>query len=270
MKSMPQQIGRDLFGIDPQAYDRYRPDYPQEIFETLVSQCGLKSGISIFEVGPGTGLATRELLKHTPARLDLIEPDQRMGDFLIANNAEHAKTLHLQTTPFEDANLQNATYDLGISAMSFHWVNERVGLQKAAQALKPDAYWAMWWTEYGNAETPDAFRKATRHVLENLPKSPSATGKGGRHLASDHAARLAALAEESRFTNVQFNEFTWEHVMTPESVRGLFSTFSPILALEPDHRQRALDQLERIAREEFAGEVRRTRITRLYTAQTKG
>lgn len=269
MKSMPQQIGRNLFGIDPQSYDRYRPDYPQDIFETLVSRCGLKPGISIFEVGPGTGLATRQLLKHAPARLDLIEPDQRMGDFLIANNAEHAKTLHLQTTPFEDAKLQSATYDLGIAAMSFHWVDERVGLEKAAQALKPDAYWAMWWTEYGNAKTPDAFRKATQYVLADLPKSPSASGEGGRRLSGDHSARLAALGEEQRFTNIKVDEFTWDQVMTPESVRGLFSTISPILALQPDQQKQTLDELERIAREEFGGEVRRTMITRLYTAQRK-
>lgn len=28
MKRLDQQIGRELFGVDPQAYDRFRPSYP--------------------------------------------------------------------------------------------------------------------------------------------------------------------------------------------------------------------------------------------------
>lgn len=52
-------------------------------------------------------------------------------------------------------------------------------------------------------------------------------------------------------------------------VRGLFGSFSPFLAIESQKREGLLDELERIAREEFNGEVHRTMTTRLYTAQRK-
>ena len=53
-----------------------------------------------------------------------------------------------------------------------------------------------------------------------------------------------------------------------DGIRGLFATFSPIARLEPARRDEILDEIARIAREDFGDQVVKPVLTRLYTAQS--
>ena len=48
---------------------------------------------------------------------------------------------------------------------------------------------------------------------------------------------------------------------------SLYSTFSPVIALDPDRRTQLLDAVERIARKDFGDRVERPLVTSLYTAE---
>ena len=65
--------GRRLFGLDPQAYEAGRPDYPQAVYQSLVHRCGLAAGARVLEIGPGTGLVTQRLLAEG-AKVVAVEP----------------------------------------------------------------------------------------------------------------------------------------------------------------------------------------------------
>ncbi len=56
------------------------------------------------------------------------------------------------------------------------------------------------------------------------------------------------------------------HTWDAAGIRGLFGTFSPIRALAPDRRDALLDEIRRIADEEFGGRVTKPLVTALYTA----
>ena len=56
------KFGRAAFGADPGSYHATRPGYPDWVFETLCERCRLAPGTNTFEIGPGTGTATRRLL----------------------------------------------------------------------------------------------------------------------------------------------------------------------------------------------------------------
>ena len=45
-------------------YIRYRPGYPSEIIEVLRSECALKPGSVIADIGSGTGLLSRMFLEN--------------------------------------------------------------------------------------------------------------------------------------------------------------------------------------------------------------
>jgi hypothetical protein len=51
-------------------------------------------------------------------------------------------------------------------------------------------------------------------------------------------------------------------------IRGLYATFSPIIALEVEARTGLLDAVERIARDNFGNRVERPLVTSLYTARS--
>jgi hypothetical protein len=56
------QFGRVAFGDDPAGYHATRPGYLDWVFETLRDRCRLAPGTATFEIGAGTGTATRRLL----------------------------------------------------------------------------------------------------------------------------------------------------------------------------------------------------------------
>jgi len=122
------KYGREAFGLDPGAYHAARPAYPDWVFETIRDRCGLKPGTATFEIGAGTGKATRRLLDFGANPLAAIEPDHRLAAFLRATIQD--KALTVTVSPFEEAALPEVNFDLGISATAFHWLDEEPALKR--------------------------------------------------------------------------------------------------------------------------------------------
>src|SRR4051794_11517266 len=94
------KFGRVAFGDDPGSYDRARPCYPDWIFEILRERCHLAPGTATFEIGAGTGKATRRLLDVGANPLLAIEPDLRLAAFL--RNSIQDTALSVSVSAFED------------------------------------------------------------------------------------------------------------------------------------------------------------------------
>src|SRR6185312_3750679 len=144
--------------------------------ETLLERCGLGPGCAMFEVGAGTGKATRALLAAGADPLFAIEPDSRLGAFLRASTASPA--LQVVAAPFESAELPRNDLDLGLAATSFHWIEALAGLNRVAGLLRPGGWWAMVWNVFGDDSRPDPFHEATDALLNDGPKSPSQSATG--------------------------------------------------------------------------------------------
>lgn len=255
--------GRTAFGEDPAGYDRSRPDYPDWVFETLRSRCGLGPGTAVFEIGAGTGKATRPLLASGAGPLLAIEPDARLAGFL--RTTLDAPALQVIGVPFEDAVLEPASFDLGISATAFHWLDEAPALRRIAGALRIGGWWAPFWNIFAAPDRDDPFHLATQPLLASGPATPSSTGGSSLGFGADRAARIAALEATGAFGDIEVQSASWSVDLNPEQVMGLYATFSNI-TLRPD-RDHVLSELGRIAREEFGGRVSRNMTTILYTAR---
>jgi SAM-dependent methyltransferase len=264
MCRIPLTAGRRTFGDDPASYAAARPDYPDALYARLVERCGLRAGVRVFEVGAGTGLATRRLLALGASPLLAIEPDERLAAFLA--QAVGDNVLRIDRTPFEEAQLPLAHFDLGVAATSFHWLEQAPALAKAYAALKPGGWWAMWWTNFGADAEVDAFQSATDHLFANTASSPSHGEKGRPQFALDRERRLHDLAS-AKFGNAEVDIWCWTLIYDTERLIGLYNTFSPIQALAPDRRKKMLREIARIADEQFGGRVERPFVTALYTAQ---
>jgi SAM-dependent methyltransferase len=130
--SIDREFGREAFGLDPRGYHAARPAYPEWVFEVLRARCGLAPNAVTFEIGPGTGTATRRLLELGANPLVAVEPDDRLAAFLRETIPDKALTVVIST--FEEAVLQEASFDIGLSATAFHWLNEDLALTKGGQA----------------------------------------------------------------------------------------------------------------------------------------
>ena len=257
-----RDAGRRLFGEDPAGYDAARPGHAEQVYESLRDRCGLGAGSKVVEIGPGTGQATRRLLELGAAPLVVLEPDPALAAFLRGILGER---IEIRPTTLEAAELED-DFDLAAAASSFHWVDEDVGLARIRHALRAGGWVALWWTAFGDARRPDPFRHAVDALMRELQRSPSQAKDDGPPFAHDGEARVAAL-ERAGFDSIEPRRFEWAHTWDTAGIRGLFATFSPVRALAPDRRDALLDEIGRIADEEFGGRVTKPVVTSLYTAR---
>jgi trans-aconitate methyltransferase len=263
MERISLNDGRRLFGNDPKAYAEARPEYPDGLYDRLISRCGLRPGVSVFEIGPGTGIATRRLLSLGASPLRAIEPDPRLATFL--RETSETESLEIDQASFDEAVLPEAAFDLGVAATSFHWLEQSSALAKVYRSLKPGGWWAMWWNQFGSEE-PDEFQRATDHLFAGTADSPSWSREKRIPFGLDRESRLQDLSAAG-FKDAEIE--LWSSSLSCDTARlvALYSTFSPIQALEPDSRREFLSNLARIADEQFGGRVERALLTVLYTGQ---
>lgn len=50
----------EIFNKAAEYYDRFRPSYPQEIIEELISEAEISKGSKLLEIGAGSGKATSQ------------------------------------------------------------------------------------------------------------------------------------------------------------------------------------------------------------------
>lgn len=269
MAEIERAVGRRAFGSDPAAYDRARPDYPPRVYELLINRCGLGPGVRMFEIGAGTGTATRHLLRLCAAPLVAVEPDERLAAFLTDTLGRTAPGLEVRVAAFEDVRLPRGWFDLGVAATSLHWLEPGVALRKVADVLRPGGWWAAWWNVFGDPSRADAFHEATQGLLAPLARSPSAGGAGRPSFALDVDARLAELRAVGTFDDIDHEVIRWAAVFDTDQVRRLYATFSPISALDAGGREQILDALGRVAEGDFGGRVERPMVTPMYTARRR-
>jgi len=258
-----RSVGREWFGSDPETYDAVRPGHPGEVYDILRDRCGLEPGSKVLEMGPGTGQATRRLLDLGVDPLVAIEPNPALADYLRATFGERVE---VRVDTLEDAELEPDEYDLAAAASAFHWVEEDAGLAKLRDALRGGGWIALWWTSFGDELQPDPFSRALDPLFEDIPHGPSGPSEGRPPFARDAELRLAALAEAG-FEEPTHDEVRWACEWDTQGIRGLYSTFSPLSALEPGRRKEFLDSVARIAEVEFGGRVEKPLVTSLYTAR---
>ncbi|MBV9157417.1 MAG: class I SAM-dependent methyltransferase [Acidobacteriaceae bacterium] len=261
--SIDREFGRQAFWVDPAGYHAARPAYPEWVLDVLCERCSLARNTATFEIGAGTGKATRRLLELGACPLVAVEPDDRLASFL--RETVHSEALTVIISTFEKAVLREASFDFGLSATAFHWLNEDLALAKVAKLLRPGGWWAMVWNTFRDPHRPDAFHESTKMLLDSPPGPMAAAGE--MPFAIDAEARLAALERTHAFDTVEHRTSPWSLVLDPDQTVALYATYSNI-NIRPD-REAVLTELGRIARDEFRGRVTRNMVTSLYIARRR-
>lgn len=261
---------RGLFTTSAAAYDQGRPGYPERVYELLHEACGLGDGTRVLEVGPGTGQATGELLARG-AHVTAVELGAELAELLRTNHRN--ERLEVIVGAFEDVEVREAAFDLVASATAFHWVPAGDGLAKAARCLVAGGHAALWWNVFGDATRDDPFSAALEPMLARLAPElldvPSAANTAVPPYALDVAARVADFERAEAFGPVRHELIRWTGRHDPVHLRSMFASFSPWIALEQPRRDRVLDEVQRLAAEEFGGVVERPYTTPVYIAERR-
>jgi SAM-dependent methyltransferase len=265
-----QRVRSRVFGRDPEGFDRARLAYPPRVYEILTDRCGLRRGAAVFEIGPGTGIATRELLRRGADPMTLIEPDRRLARYLMASIRTRGGRVRITIDRFERAALLSEEFDLGVAASSFHWLSERSALRRVGRVLRHKGWWASWNNHHGDPFRASRFHDALHPLYRDLAGKRGITYRGGEAKAGatrDRKNRIRALESVGIFDHISREDVRWTVTLGSDRVRALWATFSDIMILSPRRREWFLAELERVAEEQFGGKVTFPMLTPVYTAR---
>jgi SAM-dependent methyltransferase len=254
---LSRAAGGSLFGLDVDGYARGRIGYPDGLYDAIAARCGPTP--RVLEIGPGTGLATREILAHLePSALTAVEADRALANYLAQTICD--PRVSIICAGFAEADVAGP-FDLACCAAAFHWLDPDVAFARLRRLVRPGGTLAIWWNTYRQAGIGDAFADAVIPLLDGVALAPSEGASG--HYSLDEAAHRSAFAKGG-FFDVAAHQFRRERTLTVDEVQALYASYSYVRALQDVDRNRLLDTVTRLAEFKFGGRIPNVTLTALY------
>jgi SAM-dependent methyltransferase len=126
-------------------YVRYRPGYPAEALTLLRTECGLRAGHVIADMGSGTGFLSEFFLKNGN-RVYGVEPNEAMrqaGEEYLASYDGFASI----NASAEATTLDDASIDFVTAGQAFHWFEPAAARREFQRILKPGGWIVILWND---------------------------------------------------------------------------------------------------------------------------
>jgi SAM-dependent methyltransferase len=255
---------RTSFDRAARLYDEVRPGYPDELIADAVALSGVPAGGRILEIGCGTGQATLPFARRGYRMLCLdIGPEMAA---VAAENLRPFPGVEVRALAFEDWEPAGETFDLVISGTAFHWVDQRVGIRKAAAALRPDGGLALFWNLHANKDAP-FFRAAQEVYRRHAPQMEMP--RGGRTKAQYETwfdSRAEKIRSGGLFKDVVEKRYSWSVEYDAGQYLRLLGTYSDHLSLGEAARRDLFAGLSGLIAKS-GGTVRMEYLTILYVGR---
>jgi SAM-dependent methyltransferase len=135
----------ERFSSRVDAYQKYRPGYPESLLKQIQKQTGLGPTAVIADFGSGTGIFTQQLLQ-AGYEVNAVEPNREMraaAEVLLADEPCFTSV----DGSAEESRLESDSIDLITAAQAFHWFNTDTAKQEFRRVLKPDGKLALIWNK---------------------------------------------------------------------------------------------------------------------------
>jgi len=200
---------KDLFSGQSKDYARFRPRYPDNLYEFLVKQ--VKARDAVWDCATGSGQAAFDLARHFKTVYATDASAAQIG------NAQQAPNIKYSVAPAERSGLADACADLVTVAQAVHWFDRDRFFLEARRVMKPGAVIACW--AYG-------------HLTPDEPELRRLTDKVSREILGpywDERARLVWDGYETMafpFADIKAPEFYLTSSWTLPELIGYFTSHS--------------------------------------------
>jgi SAM-dependent methyltransferase len=252
----------ESFDVAADDYDAYRPPYPAEVLQTVVSAGGLSAESRVLEIGCGTGQLSVDLAK-CGCELLAVEMGPNLAR-LAQKNLGLFPRARVEVTTFEAWTLPEAGFDAVVCAAAFHWLTPDARLTKAAEALRSGGSLIVVHVHHVRGGTPGFFEDTQPYYLKwglsNDPffQPPRATE------VSPMYSELEGLAE---YASVQRHRLEIPRTLSASSYVGWLKTDSLVLSLRLEDRQGFLADMEHLIESKYDGKASRNRVYEVIVAR---
>lgn len=234
------QRTKKRFGTQVEAYDKYRSEYPKEIYNLLYSLAKTDEIMDILDIGCGTGKSTEPLIRPG-MRVVGCDHDSRMLKQAKKNARSH--NLHIIYKKCEAENLpfKNNSFDVVTIGNAFHWFANKKVIKNIKRILKPNGLLFIYWKQV-NSEDVRLRRKIFRQFN---PKY-----KGSSILITPKEC-VAVLCKYG-FQRVRHLSKKYNFYYTIESAVGRLKTIGIYFNLNNERKKRFNDVATRVFKDYIA------------------
>lgn len=230
-------------------YDRYRPTYPEVLFEEIRAYADLAPDDRILEVGCGTGRAT-VYLAAWGNQLLAIEPAEAMAAITRKKLAGRSH-IEVRTARFEDDVHEHNAFGLVACAQAYHWLDPDTRVERIGDALYNYGTAAIIANVPVVPNEGDAFHVRVQHVYQEF--APDLVHKG--EVRTPDTLPPHPFEGSPLFVDLVQRKYPWHWTLDTREYIGLLQTHSPHAALGPDVRTRLVDGIAELIDAEFGGAV---------------
>jgi len=216
-------------------YDRYRPSYPNVLFEEIQARLALPGRPRVVDLGAGTGRASLAMAA-LGWRVTAVEPGKPMLDVLRAQAANQGLVLATVQASAESTGLDPASADLATAAQVFHWFDHPAAVTEMARIVRPGGGVALFWNVRDAQHSPFV---ADYHQLLEKQFGDADTGQylqAGR--TTGREATAVAFANSPGFDPPELAELHHDVQMTADDFVGMAFTASYVRALPGEEQER--------------------------------
>ncbi len=271
MPYTPHTIGtrdqlRETFDRVAQQYDRSRPSYPDEVFDSVIQISGITADSHLLDIGCGTGHAT-QVFAARGFRIDAVELGENMAAVARRRLAPYPRVA-IQVADFDQWTAP-PRYDLVYSATAYHWLDPATREQRITSILRRPGWLAVWRNRHIRNGSSDAFLDEAQTIYSTV--TPELSGERG-HLP---AASEVVEAEREEFNSRLFDEpqvrvHFWSKSYTSGEYVAMLNTHSDHQLLSPDRRNRLFDELASLIDARYGGSVVKDYATVLQMTRARG
>lgn len=217
---------RRSFNEDEVNYDKYRPEYPNELFEDIISYSQIESGSSLIEIGPGTGQATLPFIQ-LGCNITGIELGDKLSSF-VAEKYLNYSNFKVINADFMLYPIEENFYDLIYCATAFHWLPKEEAYAKVMKSLKKGGTLALFWNHPFPNREDDPSNIANEKVYNKFKPSNK---KQIEFSEKDCSIRVQEL-QQYGFEQVESKLYRRVRTLDTEAYIHLLNTYSDHLALD--------------------------------------
>jgi SAM-dependent methyltransferase len=238
------------FGGVASHYERYRPGPPVAAVDWILPE---RVG-RVVDLGAGTGALTRKLVDRA-GEVVAIEPDDRMRSVL----AQEVPGVRVVPGRGESMPIPDRWADAVLASSSWHWMDPIPTLHEVSRVLVPGGTLGVLWS---GPDPEGPFLVQARDLLAQQTSGGGHAGVAGSgedrpstefaNLIMGDAGRPMSSLEIPPgvpFDQPEHEVFRWDVALDAEELMGLLGTFSWIITMPDDIRDRVIGEARMLLRE---------------------